>query len=139
MKEDERKRLIELQDLLRGSTRPPSALIVDDNPNDTQITEFHLRSKGVATMSVMDGMDAVKLVARHDFWVIFLDWKLAGASGEQTLKAIRQINRFARVIILTGVFDTHSSEAIKAMSLGAIAVMPKPLTSEQVELIFGSP
>ena len=137
MKEHQREQLIALWNMLKSLQHPPKVLLVEDNPKDMNLTRSELESHGIVCFEARDGIEAIQKIKSNVFWVVFLDWKLFGMSGEETLKAILQFNPKMRVIILTGVLDPKSSDALRAMTMGAIAVMAKPLTSEQINLIFG--
>jgi len=112
-------------------------LIVDDDNHDSILAKNSLNFFGVMADVAENGDAAVKRIKENNYAVIFLDWRLIGKSGRVTLMEIKSIAPKCVVIVLTGA--AYSEDVSEALKLGAAAVMLKPLTEENVKLIFGSP
>lgn len=134
--EQQRKSLLAIQQSL-VARESVSVLIVDDSVNDAEITSNQLALHGIQTSIAPSGDVAFQMVQSNGFVVVFLDWRLIGRSGLETLKQIKRASQGCSVIVLTGV-ATDQDVGI-ALENGAAAVMSKPLTDEQIELIFGLP
>ncbi len=98
-------------------------LIVDDNPEIHQVLSLCLGGEYDLT-AVTTGEEAVSLARLEIFPVVILDLNLGGICGIQTLKALKEINEFQSVILLTGS-DTKES-AIDAVNFGAFKYVIKP-------------
>jgi CheY-like chemotaxis protein len=89
------------------TTTAHKILIVDDDPNDTEITKRVLSKSGfdVKVEAVSLGEAALELLQKEDDLpsVIFLDLKMPGLSGIETLRLIRADERMRTitVVILT--------------------------------------
>ena len=89
------------------TTTAHKILIVDDDPNDTELTKKVLSRSGchVKVETVSLGEAALELLRKEDDLpsVIFLDLKMPGLSGIETLRMIRADERLRNiaVIILT--------------------------------------
>lgn len=130
------QRLIEIQRSLKESKVKPKVMVVDDMIEDLIITKHKLNERGISCETTTDGATAIKLIMPQDLWVVFLDWKLTGMSGADTLRAIKKINPSNTVIVITGTVAV--AVTLDAFYCGAAAVMPKPLEDEQINIISGS-
>lgn len=74
--------------------------------------------------------EAVQAYRGNDYDVVITDMKMPGMTGIEVLKAIRQLDQEARVIILTGYGDAET--AIAAVNNGAYAFFGKPLVIEEL-------
>ncbi len=98
-------------------------LIVDDDPDIHQVLSLCLGDEYDLT-AVTSGEEAVSLARSEIFPVVILDLNLSGICGIQTLRALKEINEFQSVILLTGR-DTKES-AIDAVNYGAYKYVTKP-------------
>lgn len=126
--------------LLSSHSRDLRVLLIEDDETDASLiikvlSDFNLSVTWVKTID-----EALRPIATSDFWVVFLDMKLSGGqSGLDFLSAVKSIRTDYRVVVLTGAFSEDSEECKQALRQGAVAVMLKPITAEQIRLIFGSP
>lgn len=134
--EEQRKRLLAIQDSLSERTDFP-VLIVDDDEQDLFLTHAKLKEINVNSVTVKSGEVASEMIKQGGFAMIFLDWKLSGTSGLNTLKLVKAKCPDCIVIILSGV--TSQDDSLTALKNGAAAVMSKPITDEQIRLIFHTP
>lgn len=134
--EQQRERLLELQKSLT-SVDEIHVLIVDDDQGDAEMAQSKLQQYGIQSEIALNGIMAVDSIERNGFMLVFLDWKLIGRSGLETLKAIKAKSQKCVVVILTGI--ATDSDAAVALEHGAALVIAKPLTDESIKLIFGRP
>lgn len=131
---DERTRLLSIQRSLEAVKKPVSVLIVEDDDNDSHYVRAKLDTLGISSMCCRDGALASKRVQHTRFDIIFLDWKLIGQDGLSTLGEIKRNSPTTIVIVLTGYPNAENLGA--ALEGGAAAIMSKPITDEQLKLIF---
>jgi DNA-binding NtrC family response regulator len=131
---DVRDRLLSIQRSLEAAKKPISILIVEDDENDAQILRMKLDSIGIPSMLTKSGEMATQRVQYTRFDIVFLDWKLLGKSGLSTLTDIKRNSPGTIVIVLTGY--PNSDNIAAALETGAAAIMSKPITDEQLKLIF---
>ncbi len=101
-------------------------MIVDDEPIIREMLADVLRRHFDVT-TVPDGKEAISCTRSEHFPVVFLDLKMQGMSGIQTLKVLRSIDPDQKVVILTGQQTMDS--AIDAVNLGAFNYLTKPCSS----------
>ncbi len=95
-------------------------LIVEDNPGDVLLIEHllnEIRSVSVDTHAVTTLADALEVVEREDFSLIFSDLDLPDSEGLGTVGAILKNTRGLPVIVLSGA-DTRQT-ALEAIRMGA--------------------
>lgn len=112
----------------RGS-RPRRVLIIDDEPNIREAIEVILDLSDVQTVSAGDGRSAVRRLGEDpaSFGLVILDLTMPGLSGEETLSALRAIDRQIPIIITSGRPEHHLDPAISALSQGYLR---KPFAAE---------
>jgi len=74
--------------------------------------------------------EALERIAAHPYKLILLDLKIPGVRGLELLKAIRDSNPEAKVIMITGYASIET--AVEATRLGAIDYLPKPFTPDEI-------
>src|SRR5690348_15311762 len=99
-------------------------LVIDDEPQVGMIFSKVLQSAGYEVVAAESGEEALKkLETRPD--VIFLDIKLPGMDGVETLRRIRKSSPDLPVVMMTA-YQTVDS-AVESMRLGACDYLIKPL------------
>lgn len=139
--EQQREAIAKIRASLQNRKQPIDVLLVEDDHRDAELTVDRLTGFGLKTTWVRDTFEVQDHLSKNEPWLTFLDLKLGGGetSGLNVLDFIKSIRPESRVVILTGAYAHDSSECKESLKRGAIAVMLKPLTDEQVQLIFGTP
>ena len=103
-------------------------LIVDDEPNVRLVFRTTLDSSGYATATADDGQAALEELERAGADLVLLDLRMPGMDGMETLRRLREAGNDVPVIIVTA----HGSvpDAVRAMKLGAIDFLAKPLSPD---------
>lgn len=114
-----------------------SVLVIEDNRDDAHLAQSILKSHGVDSDVASDCHGAETALVQKRYGLIFMDWKLIGVSGLDALKTIKEVCPKIPVVILTGV--ASNDDSVKALEYGAVAVMRKPLSNEDINLIFRTP
>lgn len=97
--------------------------MVDDDPEVPRALEFCLE-KVYDVVTASSGEEAVEIAGETPIAVVILDLHMKGMTGIETLRKLREINRYQKIIILTGHEDKES--AIAALNLGAFRYLLKP-------------
>lgn len=109
-------------------------LLVDDEPEFTEVLSRRLESRGFATTSAPSGDEALERLGDEDFDVVLLDLVMPGRDGLETLREIKSRNPLTEVIMLSGKGTEET--AIEGMKRGAFDFLTKPPDiSEIVEKI----
>jgi len=111
-----------------------NVLVVDDDPEMVEILNEVISRKGFKVVGVGSGERALEELEKQHFDLIFLDLVLPGMSGVEALSAIKDKDKKAVVVIVTGYGDDPI--ALEAMSLGPLFLIRKPFrVSDIVEVL----
>jgi two-component system nitrogen regulation response regulator NtrX len=105
-------------------------LIIDDEPGVRAALVQLFEYEAVEARAVASGRDGI---AAYEEWrpaVTFLDVKMAGMDGLETLKRLRTLDPAAVVVMISG----HATirDAIEATQLGAYDILEKPLDTDRI-------
>ncbi|MFI5176346.1 MAG: response regulator [Terriglobia bacterium] len=109
-------------------------LVIDDEPSVVDAVKLILNDNGYDTIVALTGRDGIEAGKRTRFDVTITDLRLPDMSGIDVLKWMRTNDPSSRVILIT----SHSTPEVvkKAMNGGAIKVLPKPFSPEElIELV----
>jgi two-component system nitrogen regulation response regulator NtrX len=105
-------------------------LVVDDEAEIRRSVRMILEYEGYDVQEASSGPEGLALVEREPPDLVFLDIKMPGVDGLETLQKIRQVNEGLPVVIISG--HGTVSTAVEATKLGAFDFIEKPLASERV-------
>jgi DNA-binding NtrC family response regulator len=106
----------------------PVILIVDDEPNVRLTYRAALETEGLEVREASDGITALRAMSETQFDLAILDMRMPEVSGLDLLERMRQQGIQTPVVIITAYGDIP--HAVRAMKLGAIDFLEKPLTPE---------
>lgn len=100
-------------------------LLVDDEADVCNFMTRFFEERNFETFSATSGSEALRIVEEDRPDIILLDIKMKERDGIEVLKEIRNINRDAKIVMVTCVEDAEAMKAAK--NLGAAAYITKPL------------
>lgn len=103
-------------------------LVVDDEAEICAVTKSFLSRKNYAVATATDEAAALEALEKQRPDLVLLDVRLGGVSGIELLRKIKEINKDAKVIMVTGAEDDQSME--QAYKLGADDYITKPFSCE---------
>lgn len=109
----------------------PTILVVEDNTSDYELLMGALKGYRVNIQQCATGKDALYMLASTRVDLVLLDLKLPDIGGLDVLRAVRTVPQF---IVLSGSEDP--AERKEALRMGALDVWSKPVTSEQLAVVF---
>jgi UDP-3-O-[3-hydroxymyristoyl] N-acetylglucosamine deacetylase len=104
-------------------------LIVDDETGILTTLSQILVDEGYRTITTTSGEEALHLFREQRPDVVFLDIWLPDWDGLETLQALRDVDPFAMVIMMSG--HGTSETAVKAIKMGAHDYLEKPLSYDR--------
>jgi len=105
-------------------------IVIDDEPQVGMIFSKILQASGYEVVSAASGEEGLKKLDVKPS-VIFLDIKLPGIDGVETLRRIRKVHPAVPVVMMTANQTVDS--AVECMRLGACDYLIKPLDNERVK------
>ena len=108
-------------------------LTVDDEMGiDSFFYEF-FTVRNYEVFNAQSGKEAIEIVKKEKPRIILLDVKMRGMDGIETLKRIKELDKGAVVIMVSGVKDDDVIN--EALKLGADDYITKPLSLEYLEKV----
>ena len=109
-------------------------LVCDDEFMIRDVLVETLSRHGVEVITAANGEEAMKLADKHDFQLIFCDYKMGKANGMDVLKHYRAKSPASLFVLMTayGTIET----AVEAIKLGAYDFILKPFSPDQTDVIF---
>ena len=109
-------------------------LVVDDEPDIRLVVESLFLARGHAVETVIDGLEALRVLASEEFDVVVLDVMLPGLSGIEVLDAMRADRRLRRLPVLVLSAIPEDAGRARGMSHGADDYVVKPFDVEELAL-----
>lgn len=105
-------------------------LVVDDNKDFADVFCDILKTNNYEVESCYSGAQAVELVRKKDFDIVFLDIRMPEMDGIETLKEVMKIKPATTVIMMTG----YSVDELvhKALEEKASEIIYKPFEIDKV-------
>lgn len=118
-------------------------LLVEDNPNDAELTLYALRESNIANdvVVVRDGAEALDFLFCEGTWagrsprnvpkVILLDLKLPKVDGLEVLRRIKADPRTREIPVVVLTSSREERDVVEGYRLGANSYIVKPVDFEQ--------
>jgi len=100
-------------------------LIVDDDAAHREMLAAVLGDLGPSVHALSSGEDAVDFLVGREVDLMFLDMRMPGWSGLETLRAMGKRGISVPTVVLTAFADV--GDAVAAMKLGAVDYLRKPI------------
>ena len=108
-------------------------LVIDDDEAIRKVFLLALEGTEFQVDTSPSGTKGLEMLNEQSYHLIYLDLKMPGLNGVDTLKMIRKINVDIPVYIITAYYGEFTEQLIKAQEEGLkFELMMKPLTTEQI-------
>ncbi len=107
-------------------------LIADDEANLRNTLAEILGAQGYTILEAADGSEAIEVLRKSTPDLVFTDWKMPPAGGEEILRYMREERRLSSVpaIVITAFGSSHTT--IEAIRLGAYDFVTKPFDLDEI-------
>lgn len=100
-------------------------LVVDDEPAIREVIQEYLAEAGYQIKTAGDGLEALELMARHEFDVVITDLSMPNLDGFGLMKKALDLQPLTSIIVLSG--QGTFENAIEAVHRGAYDFVAKPV------------
>jgi two-component system nitrogen regulation response regulator NtrX len=107
-------------------------LIVDDEKGIREALKQVLEYEEIAVQTCASGHEALRVYPDFQPHLVFLDVKMEGMDGLETLKRLRELDPRAQVVMISGHGTIQT--AVEATQLGAYDFLEKPLDTDRILL-----
>ena len=108
----------------------PKILLIDDEKSILDSLSSILKDEGFDVVKAIDGQEGLRMFEQEKPQVVFLDIWMPEMDGLQVLKLIRERDKDAIVIVMSG--HGTISTAVEAVKMGAYDFLEKPLSIDKV-------
>lgn len=116
--------------------KPKRILVIDDEESVRDAFSLSLRHEGYQVETAVSGEEGLERFASTSFDVVFLDLRMPGIDGVETLNRIRAVNPDVPVFIVTAFRSQFMERLADAAHRGLIFnVVDKPLTADQIRTV----
>jgi DNA-binding response OmpR family regulator len=105
-------------------------LLVDDEPNITDLSKLYLEKEGFRTRAERDGVAALEAVRQHKPAVLVLDLMLPELDGYEVCRRLRGENNPIPILMLTARDD--DVDKIVGLEMGADDYLTKPFNPREL-------
>ena len=116
---------------MKGVDLTSQVLVVDDEIAVRQGIAQALSRLGLEVKLAQDGREALEIMARQPFGIVFLDIRMPGMDGMEVLKRIRRDYPDTAVIMITAFPAIEN--AVESIKSGALDYLVKPFRLEALE------
>jgi two-component system KDP operon response regulator KdpE len=109
--------------------RPPTVLLVEDEPQARALLEVTLASQGYRCLSARTGLDGIRAAHEHEPALVLLDLRLPDLDGVEVTRRIRE--RSAVPIIVVSARG-QEADKIAALDAGANDYVTKPFAAGEL-------
>ena len=100
-------------------------LVVDDEPAIREVIQEYLTMEGYEVLTACDGIEALDVMARHEFDVVITDLSMPNLDGFGLMKHALDLQPLTTIIVLSG--QGTFENAIEAVHRGAYDFVAKPI------------
>ncbi len=116
-----------------GATVQARVLVVEDNPVNQRVTHLMLDGMGCRIDVAADGREAVTMVGRIPYDVVFMDCQMPELDGYEATRQIRRAENGARrVPIIALTAHAMQSDRDRCLAAGMDDFIAKPIRREQL-------
>ncbi len=102
----------------------PKILLVDDEPMIRYLCKFILTQLKMEVVEASSGQEALEEIQTNGLPdIIYIDYRMPGLDGIQTIKEIKALHPEAKTVILSAATDVEA----EALQAGAVALLSKPI------------
>ncbi|MDD2851126.1 MAG: diguanylate cyclase [Desulfuromonadaceae bacterium] len=111
---------------------PCRILIVDDDPNLSELYSTILQSAGMTTVTVNDPLQIMSPLVEFNPDLVLTDMYMPGCNGMELAKTIRQMGASSSIPIIFLSSETDVGKQFQAMRMGGDEFLTKPISPENL-------
>ncbi len=112
----------------------PKILIVEDDPDISELIHFNLEKAGYQTVRAEDGEQALRLAQKHQPDLILLDLLLPGLNGLEVCRRLKRDPAMQHIPIMMVTAKGEEMDRVVGLELGADDYVVKPFSIREIIL-----
>ncbi|MDQ3132152.1 MAG: response regulator [Acidobacteriota bacterium] len=112
-------------------------LVADDDPAILRLVKTIVEKEGYTVISARDGKEAYKLLQSGElFAAAIFDVVMPYIQGTELVKYMQSEKRLMKIPVIMMTAEQNSRLSSESFSAGAVAFLPKPFTSSQLQTML---
>jgi phosphate regulon transcriptional regulator PhoB len=107
-------------------------LIVEDEPDISELVRYNLEKQGFATGSARNGQEAMRKVRSESYDLVVLDLMLPGMDGLEVCRAIRSDRVLSAIPIIMLTAKSEEVDRVVGLEVGADDYVSKPFSPREL-------
>ena len=117
-----------------SDTTPSKVLVIDDEPDVTELVAYHLKAKGHAVEVVNDPLSSIGIARSFLPDLVILDVMMPGLNGIQVCRILRSDSKLKKVPIIFLTAKVEESDRIQGFEAGGDDYICKPFSIKELML-----
>ena len=114
-----------------------SILIADDDPAILRLVKAIVEQEGFTAVTVRDGREAYKLLnAGEPFAAAIFDVVMPYIQGTELVRHMQSEKRLMKIPVIVMTAEQNPRLSSDSFSAGAVAFLPKPFTTSQLQTML---
>ncbi|MDB6114470.1 MAG: phoP 3 [Lacunisphaera sp.] len=109
-------------------------LVVDDEPDVTELVAYHLKAKGFQVETINDATASISKARSFQPDLLILDIMMPHLSGIQICRILRTDNKLAKIPVIFLTAKAEPSDRIEGLESGADDYVGKPFSPKELVL-----
>lgn len=114
--------------------KPKKILVVDDEPDVTELVAYHLKSKGYQVEVVNDPHASIDVARSFGPDLVVLDVMMPGLDGIQICRMIRADSKLKQVPVVFLTAKAEEDDRVRGFEMGGDDYIPKPFSVKELVL-----
>jgi CheY-like chemotaxis protein len=112
-------------------------LVADDDPAILRLVKTIVEKEGYTVISARDGKEAYKLLqSGEQFAAAIFDVIMPYIQGTELVRYMQSEKRLMKIPVIMMTAEQNSRLSSESFSAGAVAFLPKPFTSSQLQTML---
>jgi phosphate regulon transcriptional regulator PhoB len=111
---------------------PQTILVIDDEPDLTELVSYNLKKEGFKVTTASDGEEGLEKIRKGSFDLVILDLMLPGLQGVEVCRILRSNPRTESLPVIMLTAKTDMTDKVRGLDTGADDYMTKPFSPKEL-------
>jgi len=122
----------EFKSTLNKNQQDIKILLVEDNLINQKLVKLILTKKGFLVYVAGNGIEAIEMLEKNNFDIVFMDIQMPEMGGNEATKIIRENPKYAKLPIIAMTANTMKDNKEKSLEIGMNDYITKPIDTNKL-------